>query len=170
MSREEIKRRDFLGMTLGGVAAVGAVASLYAMKRSWDPLPSVVSAGFTTVDLSALQEGVLQTVEWRGKPVYILKKSAGSSKVEGRDFEISGAIYTVGIQICTHLGCIPSFNQATQEFACACHGGRFNASGVNEPGTPPPRPMEIPPFRIDGTKMVLGEEGQEYKTLLQAKA
>lgn len=167
---QEIKRRDFLGMALGGVATVGAVASLYAMKRSWDPLPSVVSAGFSTVDLSALQEGVLQTVEWRGKPVYILKKLAGSQKVAGRDFEVNGAIYTVGIQICTHLGCIPSFNQAAQEFACACHGGRFSASGVNEPGTPPPRPMDIPPFRIDGTKMVLGEEGQEYKALLEAKA
>ena len=54
---ENVKRRDFLGMALGGVAAVGAAASLYAMKRSWDPLPSVVSAGFTTVDLSGLQEG-----------------------------------------------------------------------------------------------------------------
>nr|WP_317404969.1 ubiquinol-cytochrome c reductase iron-sulfur subunit [uncultured Helicobacter sp.] len=166
---QDTKRRDFLGMALGGVAAVGAVASLYAMKRSWDPLPSVVSAGFTTFDLSALQEGVLQTVEWRGKPVYILKKQAGSQKTPGRDFEIDGAIYTVGIQICTHLGCIPSFNQGAQEFACACHGGRFNSSGVNEAGTPPPRPMDIPPFKIDGTKMVLGEEGQEYKALLETK-
>ena len=166
---QDAKRRDFLGMALGGVAAVGALASLYAMKRSWDPLPSVVSAGFTKFDLSALQEGVLQTVEWRGKPVYILKKVAGSQKTEGRDFEVNGAIYTVGIQICTHLGCIPGFNQGTQEFACACHGGRFNASGVNEAGTPPPRPMDIPPFKIDGTKMVLGEEGQEYKALFETK-
>lgn len=166
---QDKKRRDFLGMALGGVAVAGAAASLYAMKRSWDPLPSVVSAGFTTFDLSALQEGVLQTVEWRGKPVYILKKLASSPKVEGRDFEANGAVYTVGIQICTHLGCIPSFNQANQEFACACHGGRFDSSGVNEAGTPPPRPMDIPPFKIDGTKMVLGEEGQEYKALLAFK-
>lgn len=167
---QEVKRRDFLGMALGGVTAVGAVASLYAMKRSWDPLPSVVSAGFTTFDLSTLQEGVLQTVEWRGKPVYILKKLAGSPKIDSRDFEVNGAVYTLGIQICTHLGCIPGFNAGSQEFLCACHGGRFNASGVNEAGTPPPRPMDIPPFKIDGTKMVLGEEGQEYKALLEKQA
>lgn len=102
--------------------------------------------------------------------MYILKKLPNSKKIEGRDFELNGALYTVGIQICTHLGCIPSFNQANQEFACACHGGRFDASGVNEAGTPPPRPMDIPPFKIDGTKMVLGEEGQEYKALLEANA
>lgn len=166
---QDTKRRDFLGMALGGVATVGAVASLYAMKRSWDPLPSVVSAGFTTFDLSALQEGVLQTVEWRGKPVYILKKMSGSQKVEGRDFEANGAVYTVGIQICTHLGCIPGFNSGNQEFVCACHGGRFDASGTNVAGTPPPKPMDIPPFKIDGMKMVLGEEGQEYRDLLEAK-
>lgn len=163
---QDVKRRDFLGMALGGVTAIGAFASLYAMKRSWDPLPSVVSAGFTTVDLSPLKEGVLHTVEWRGKPVYILKKNANATKVAGRDFEFNGETYTVGIQICTHLGCIPGFNEGEQRFLCACHGGRFDSSGVNEEGTPPPRPMDIPPFKIDGSKMVLGEEGQEYKDLI----
>lgn len=64
----EVKRRDFLGLTLGGVAAVGGIASLIAMKKTWDPLPSVVSAGFTTVDLDSLQEGEFAQVEWRGKP------------------------------------------------------------------------------------------------------
>ena len=54
---ENVNRRDFLGMTLGAVAVVGDGASLVAMKSSWDPLPSVVSAGFTTIDLSSMQEG-----------------------------------------------------------------------------------------------------------------
>jgi hypothetical protein len=30
---------------------------------------------------------------------------------------------------------------------------------------PPPRPLDIPPFKIDGTKLVLGEEGPEYKKI-----
>ena len=53
----EVKRRDFLGIALGGVTAVGAVASLIAMKKTWDPLPSVVSAGITTIDIAKLKEG-----------------------------------------------------------------------------------------------------------------
>ena len=53
---------------------------------------------------------------------------------------------------------------------CACHGGVFDESGVNLFG-PPPRPLDIPPFRIDGTKLVLGETGPEYDKLVnQAKA
>ena len=52
-------------------------------------------------------------------------------------------------------------------FKCACHGGEFDASGVNTFG-PPPIPMVIPPFKIEGTKLVLGNEGPEYAKLKQA--
>lgn len=50
---EETSRRDFLGMSFGAVAAVGGIASLVGMKQVWDPLPSVLAAGFTTIDLNA---------------------------------------------------------------------------------------------------------------------
>ena len=76
------QRRDFIGMALGGGAAVGAVASLIAMKKTWDTLPSVVSAGFTTVDISSLKDGELMTVEWRKKPVYILKMAKDDADAE----------------------------------------------------------------------------------------
>ncbi|RAX53169.1 ubiquinol-cytochrome c reductase iron-sulfur subunit [Helicobacter sp. 16-1353] len=162
---ENVNRRDFLGMSLAGVATIGAIGTLYAMKKSWDPLPSVVTGGFTTVDISQLQVGELKTFEWRGQPVYVLKKAADDTKVEGRDFEVNGELYTVGLQVCTHLGCIPLYVANKKEFLCACHGGVFNSSGVNLAG-PPPRPMEIPPFNIDGTKLTFGEEGEVYKQLV----
>ena len=31
---------------------------------------------------------------------------------------------------------------------------------------PPPRGLDIPPFKLDGTKMILGETGPEYKKML----
>ena len=43
--------------------------------------------------------------------------------------------------------------------------GEFDSDGMNVFG-PPPRPLDIPPFKIDGTKLVLGEEGPEYKKLV----
>ena len=162
---ENVNRRDFLGMTLGGVAAIGVGASLVAMKSSWDPLPSVVSAGFTTVDLSSMQDGEYRQVEYRGTPVYVIKKTAEMKKCEDRDIVVGNADYSLGIQICTHLGCIPSYDSNTTEFHCACHGGRFDACGKNVFG-PPPTPMAIPPFKIDGAKLVLGEEGPEYLKLV----
>ncbi len=73
-------RRDFLGMAFGGFAAAGGIISLGAMKQTWDPLPSVQAAGFTTVDLSPLNEGELKTIKWRGKPIFLLKKTAEMKK------------------------------------------------------------------------------------------
>ena len=162
---ENVNRRDFLGMTLGAVAVVGVGASLVAMKSSWDPLPSVVSAGFTTIDLSSMQEGEYRQVEYRGTPVYVIKKAAEMKKCEERDVVVGNADYSLGIQICTHLGGIHSYDSNTTEFHCACHGGRFDACGRNIFG-PPPTPMAIPPFKIDGDKLVLGEEGPEYLKLV----
>ena len=102
-------RRDFLGMAFGGVAAVGGGLSLIAMKQTWDPLPSVQAAGFTTVDLSPLEDGELMTTQWRGKPIFVLKKSADIKKNESRDVVVGNANYTVIVALCTHLGCIPTW-------------------------------------------------------------
>jgi ubiquinol-cytochrome c reductase iron-sulfur subunit len=70
---------------------------------------------------------------------------------------------TVGL--CTHLGCIPAYDGAQRKFLCACHGGEFDSAG-EVVKAPPPRGLDIPPFKMDGTKLVLGEEGPEYKKLL----
>ena len=159
-------RRSFIGFAFGSVAAVGGAFSLVAIKKTWDPLPSVKAAGFTTVDLSGMQAGELRTIEWRKKPIFILKKDAQMSKDPNRDVIVDNSAYTVVIGLCTHLGCIPAYAPSEQLFKCACHGGEFNTSGVNVFG-PPPTPLVIPPFRIEGTKLVLGEEGPEYKKLTE---
>ena len=157
----EQSRRDFIGMAFGGVAAVGAGFSLVAMKKSWDPLPSVVSAGFTTVDLSPIAPGELRIIEWRKKPIFILRKDDSMEANPNRDVVVNGNRYSVFIALCTHLGCIPSWRPTQKDFICACHGGLFDVSGINTFG-PPPIPLVIPPFKIDGNTIVLGEEGPEY--------
>jgi ubiquinol-cytochrome c reductase iron-sulfur subunit len=157
------ERRSFLGMALGGFTALGGVAALGAMKRSWDPLPSVKAAGFTTVDLSGAQENVLNVEKWRGKPIFVLKKSK-DMKPNDRDVIVGEDRYHVSIGLCTHLGCIPAYVTDVHEFQCACHGGVFDASG-EVLKSPPPSPLVIPPFKVDGTKLVLGEEGETYKKM-----
>lgn len=167
---ENTNRRDFLGMTLGGFAAVGAVAGLIAMKKSWDPLPSVISSGTTVIDVGGLGEGQFLSSVWRGKPVYVICKAKGGTFDAKRDFKLGDKIYTVGVQICTHLGCIPKFTTDESDFnkskfICPCHGGEFTLDGINIEGTPPPIPLHIPPFKINGTKLTLGEKGPEFLKL-----
>ncbi len=164
-------RRDFMGMALGGFTALGGIAALYAMKRTWDPLPSVKSAGFTTIDLKDAPENVLITEKWRGKPIFVLKQSkemvekAKKSKEIDRLIKIGNDYYMVAVGLCTHLGCIPGYNSDDKSFLCACHGGVYDSTAMVTKA-PPPRGLDIPPFRIDGTKIVLGEQGPEYKKML----
>ena len=160
---DNTNRRDFLGMMFGAVAAVGGGASLVAMKQVWDPLPSVRAAGFTTIDLSGAEENVLHVDKWRGKPIFVLKKPK-DAKANDRDIVVDGSRYLVSIGLCTHLGCIPAYRADKQDFKCACHGGEFDASGIQKFG-PPPSPLVIPPFKLNGSTIVLGEEGEEYKKM-----
>ncbi len=162
----EKERRNFLGLALGGFTAVGGIVSLGAMKRTWDPLPSVKAAGFTTVDVSAAKENVLNVEKWRGKPIFILKKTKEMGE-NNRDVIIGDARFHVSIGLCTHLGCIPAYKVKESMFLCACHGGQFNTDG-EAIKAPPVLPLVIPPFKVDGTNLVLGEEGDEYKKMKTA--
>ncbi len=158
---KETNRRDFLGYSFAAVAAVGGAASLVGMKRAWDPLPSVLAGGFTDVELGSLKPGNPVTVQWRGKPIFLLKKTAEMG--EGpRDLIIGSDRFTVAIGLCTHLGCIPAWKK--DMWKCACHGGEFNANGTQTFG-PPPRPLDLPPFSVKGTSITLGEEGPEFKKI-----
>lgn len=159
-------RRGFMGKAFGGVAAVGAIASLYAMKKSWDPLPSVKAAGFTTLDMSAYKENEIVTEKWRGKPIFVLKytqemKDKLDENQKKRTISVGGQDYAVTIGLCTHLGCIPSYNADEKGFLCACHGGQYDFTG-DVTKLPPPRGLDIPPFKIEGNALVLGEVGPEY--------
>ena len=169
---KDSSRRGFMGKAFGAVSAVGAVASLYAMKKSWDPLPSVKAAGFTTLDMSAYKENELVVEKWRGKPIFVLKKTAAmvskqSESQRERDIQIGDAHYMISIGLCTHLGCIPAYKPTDEGFVCACHGGQFDFSGAVTQ-VPPPRGLDIPPFKIDGNKLVLGEVGPEYSAMKES--
>jgi len=164
-------RRDFMGMALGGFTALGGIGALMAMKKTWDPLPSVKAAGFSTIDLSTAKENVLITEKWRGKPIFILKQSkemvekATKANELGRLIEINKEHYMVVVGLCTHLGCIPGYDSGAKSFLCACHGGMYDATAMVTKA-PPPRGLDVPPFKIDGTKLVLGEKGPEYEKML----
>jgi ubiquinol-cytochrome c reductase iron-sulfur subunit len=156
-------RRDFLGYSFAAVAAVGGAASLVGMKKAWDPLPSVLAGGFTTIDLAPLKAGSPETFTWRGKPIFVLKKTADMENSD-RDLVVGDDRFTVAIGLCTHLGCIPAWKKDV--WKCACHGGEFDASGKQTFG-PPPRPLDLPPFEVNGTTIVLGNEGPEYKKIAE---
>ncbi len=161
-------RRDFMGKLLGAWAGLGALGALYAAKRTWDPLPSVKAAGKSVVDVSGAKENELHTELWRGKPVFVMKVSPNDpAHKDKRLVQIGNDKFFVAIGLCTHLGCIPTYFPEKYKFICPCHGGQFDSAG-EVLKAPPPSPLVIPPFKVEGTKLVLGEEGEQYKKLKAA--
>ena len=69
-------RRRFLTATTVAVGAVGAGFAAVPFIKSWNPSARARLAGAPVVaDISALQEGQRLSFEWRGQPIWIVKRS-----------------------------------------------------------------------------------------------
>ena len=69
-------RRRFLTVSTCVVGAVGAVGAAVPFIASWQPSARAKAAGADVeVDISKLEPGQLMRVEWRSKPVWIVRRT-----------------------------------------------------------------------------------------------
>lgn len=124
------RRRVLIGLTTG-VGAVGAVGVAVPFVGSWNPSARAKAAGASVkVNISKIEPGQMITEEWRGKPVYIVRRTPAAleslntiepmlrdpksdapqqpayAKNKSRAIKDEFAIL---LGICTHLGCAPLF-------------------------------------------------------------
>jgi ubiquinol-cytochrome c reductase iron-sulfur subunit len=130
-SADAQKRRWLIATTCVGAVGVGFTAVPFV--RSFEPSERARAAGAPVeVDISRLNVGEMMTVEWRGKPVWIVKRNpeqlAALSKHDGEladpgsrrnrdeltppyarnEWRSIKPEVLVVVGICTHLGCSPS--------------------------------------------------------------
>ena len=125
-------RRRFLTASTAVVGAVGAAGVAVPFIGSMWPSARAQAAGAPVeADISKLEEGAQMTVKWRGKPVWIVYRTAQNLKdlptldshlrdpnsdvlsqqppyAKNPDRSIK-PIYSVLVGICTHLGCSPTY-------------------------------------------------------------
>jgi ubiquinol-cytochrome c reductase iron-sulfur subunit len=124
-------RRTWIAITCG-VGAVGGVATAVPFVSTFAPSERARAAGAPVqVDISAVKPGEKLTVEWRGKPVWIVRRTpeqlAALAKLEPEladpqskrnpaeltpEYARNAARsikpeFFVGVGICSHLGCSP---------------------------------------------------------------
>ncbi|HRH91183.1 MAG TPA: ubiquinol-cytochrome c reductase iron-sulfur subunit [Agitococcus sp.] len=141
-------------MLIGTTAAVGAVGAAFVATpfvKSWNPSAKAKAAGApVTADLSNLEPGQQMVVEWRGKPVWVVRRSkealADLDKVAGdlRDPNSEESVqpefaknkfrtpegkeeFIILVGICTHLGCSPTYRPeiAPADLGQSWRGGFF---------------------------------------------
>ena len=127
------RRRFLTGATcvVGGAGVVGAAVPFVS---SWQPSAKAKAAGApVTINISKLEEGGRLVVEWRGKPVYIVRRSKetvaaiasmdtsilrdADSTAASQPAYVTGSARTLAgheeilvlVGLCTHLGCAPMY-------------------------------------------------------------
>jgi ubiquinol-cytochrome c reductase iron-sulfur subunit len=166
---EEPTRRDFLFLATGAFAAVGAANVVWPLIDQMNPDASVKALASIEVDLAAIETGQSVTVTWRGKPVFIRRRTQGEiaearevafdalPDPQGDDARVTKDEWLIMVGICTHLGCVP-LGQAGDfnGWFCPCHGSHYDTSGRIRKG-PAPKNLEIPPYEFVGdTRIKIG--------------
>ena len=121
MSEKEkkVNRRDFVVTASYAVGAVGVAGVVWPLVDQMNPDASVKALASTEVDISSVEPGKSITVLWRGKPVFI-KRRTQEEIDKARSVDISelkhpekdedraaNPEWLVMLGICTHLGCVP---------------------------------------------------------------
>ncbi|MGD1990121.1 MAG: ubiquinol-cytochrome c reductase iron-sulfur subunit [Chromatiales bacterium] len=127
----DLKKRRFLTATTSVIGAVGVVGVAVPFIASWQPSTRAKAAGAPVeADISKLGPGELLRVKWRGKPVWILRRTEKNlADLETLDKRLADPASDmpqqpeyaknphrsrkpevwVAVGICTHLGCSPTY-------------------------------------------------------------
>ena len=170
------------GLAMGG-AAVPFVASLGPSERAR------AQGAPVEADISSIGPAELATFEWRGRPVWVLRRTEDMLKRLAAGDQLADPESSVGSQqpqyarnavrsrepglfvavgLCTHLGCVPAYYPAPDSlqpgwpggFYCPCHGSKFDLAGRVYRGSPAPTNLVVPPYRFQGTStVVIGDDG-----------
>ncbi|KAE8176699.1 ubiquinol-cytochrome c reductase iron-sulfur subunit [Photobacterium carnosum] len=172
-------RRRFLTATTSVVGGIGAIAIAIPFIKSWNPSEKAKAAGAPVeVNISKLTDGQMIRVEWRGKPVWIVRRSkAVLQQLATHDDQLRDPISNepqqpayaqnpyrslkpeifLAVGICTHLGCSPTYlpNSFSEQvsgvaagFFCPCHGSTFDMAGRVFAGVPAPLNLVVPPHQF----------------------
>ena len=160
MSDKKVKRREFIFTATYAVGAVGVGATVWPLIDQMNPDASVKALASTEVDVSNVEKGQSITVLWRGKPVFIRRRT-DEEIAEARDVNLEelkhpekdedrakDPEWLVMLGVCTHLGCVPLGDKGEYGgWFCPCHGSHYDTSGRIRKG-PAPTNMEVPKYEF----------------------
>ena len=167
--KEKGPRRDFLYSVSYALGAVGIGSVVWPLIDQMNPDASVKALSTTEVDISNIEPGKSLTVLWRGKPVFIRRRTpeeilaAKNTKLsdlkdpQDDSDRVKKPEWLVMLGVCTHLGCVPLKDKGDYKgWFCPCHGSHYDLSGRIRKG-PAPKNMEIPKFEfVDNNTIKIG--------------
>jgi len=171
-SMVEPTRRDMLYIATGAAAAVGTGAVVWPLISQMNPDASTLALASIEVDIGAIEPGAILTVKWRGKPVFIRRRTkkeieeaekvdvAALPDPESDTKRVQKPEWLVVVGVCTHLGCVPLGGAGQRGeydgWFCPCHGSHYDTSGRIRKG-PAPKNLPVPQYEfVTNTKLKIG--------------
>jgi ubiquinol-cytochrome c reductase iron-sulfur subunit len=167
--QKKTKRRDFIFTASYTLGAVGLGAAVWPLIDQMNPDASVKALSSTEVNVSEVQLGQSITVLWRGKPVFIKRRTeeeiAKARQVDLKELKdpekdedrAKNPEWLVMVGICTHLGCVPLGKKGEYDgWFCPCHGSHYDTSGRIRKG-PAPTNLKVPKYEfVDSNTIKIG--------------
>jgi ubiquinol-cytochrome c reductase iron-sulfur subunit len=194
MSKDEIdqdRRKFLITASTAAVGVIGAAATAVPFVTSMLPTADVEAAGApVTVDVSQMQPGEQKTVMWRGKPIWIVRRTQEEIDSLSKDRELLRdpdskvnqqppyarnayrsikPEFLVLVGVCTHLGCIPTYRPEPGSvnanwpggFFCTCHGSKYDMAGRVFKDVPAPINLQVPHYTfLSDTQILIGSDKQ----------
>ncbi len=182
---DETTRRDFLYIATGAAGVVATGAAVWPLVDQMNPSADVLALAELEVDVTGVEPGTQITVKWRGKPVFVRRRTEPEIEAarntplselkdpvarngnlppdapatdEDRALDETGE-WLVMMGVCTHLGCVP-LGDGAGDFGgwfCPCHGSHYDTAGRIRKG-PAPENLHIPQVAFDGSSLKLINE------------
>lgn len=159
-SNSEPNRRDFLYFATGAVGAVGVGAVAWPLVDQMNPDASTLALASIDLDISSIEVGQSVTVKWRGKPVFVRRRTQSEideakavplsdlkdPATDAQRVKEGHEEWLVMIGVCTHLGCIPVGEAGDYNgWFCPCHGSHYDTAGRIRKG-PAPENLIVPDY------------------------
>jgi cytochrome b6-f complex iron-sulfur subunit len=141
--REDVSRRRFVELCIGGMGAASAGAVAYPVVSFLGRPASLQGAQALKVPIAELSEDQARYVDLQGEQIAILYTGK-----QAKAFNAS----------CSHLGCLVAWDSLKHVFHCPCHGAVFDDQGRPVSG-PVSKPLTPVPFREADGCLVIGEGG-----------
>ncbi|GGK24731.1 menaquinol-cytochrome C reductase iron-sulfur subunit [Caldalkalibacillus thermarum] len=156
--QQQVSRRQFLNYTLMGVGGFLVSATITPMIRfAIDPVLKVGE------DREMVPVGDISEFgkEYKRVDFKLLIKDgwAEYERLHSAWVRVldNGEVQALS-PVCTHLGCTVQWDthdDYPNHFFCPCHDGLYDENGINIPGTPPTRPLDVYEYEV-------GEDGKLY--------
>ena len=116
---QDPSRRDFLYITTAVFGATGAASVAWPLIDQLNPSASVSALSSIEADISSIPEGGSMKVAWRGKPIFIRRRTKEEIELAEKEDSLNlphpekdldrvkNKEWLVVVGVCTHLGCVP---------------------------------------------------------------